>query len=105
MAQPFDYYPQNVAELTVFDGLWKIASVDQSGRLGGREAVDLLRKSGLEVPVLREIWAVTTPDSSIGQAQFFSALRFIAMYQNGVTQISRGIFCFSFSVLFVCIAF
>jgi hypothetical protein len=57
--------------------------------LGGGNAVKFFEKSGLEIQSLKQIWSRCTPNPAMSKQEFFVALRYIAMAQNGFP-ISRG---------------
>lgn len=91
MFQPIDFFPSRPTEQAVYLDIWKHADPGGKGEIGGAHAVNFLRKSGLAVPVLREIWSLCTPLPSMNENQFYVALRFISMAQNGETSFSKGL--------------
>ena len=84
-----DYVP-DVAERDIYLNLWKSADTDNTGEIGGLKAVSVLKRSGLEITVLREIWSICTDTAAMNEAQFYSALRLISMVQHGEAIISKG---------------
>jgi hypothetical protein len=85
-----DYVPQNPTEQHYFENLFRIANVDGTEELGGRAAVQFFNQSGVDTGFLKQIWALSTPAATMNRQQFFTALRFITMIQNGEFPISKG---------------
>lgn len=89
------YVPQSSLEAQYFAYLWSVANpnVDKSGDeglLGGQAAVNFFRLSGVDTGFLKQIWNLSTHTSTMNAQQFFTALRFVAMIQNGAFPISKG---------------
>ena len=84
-----EYIPKPGPEFNIYDGLWKVASPNNL-ELSGKEAVDFLKKSGVDAGLLRQIWGISTPGATLSVHQFFTALRLITMVQNGDIPINRG---------------
>ena len=75
------YTPQTY-EREHYDRLWAVAS--PSGQdLPGLQAVSFFKQSGVDIGVLKQIWGFCSPVSTMSKAQFYSALRYIAMFQCG----------------------
>jgi hypothetical protein len=73
----------------VYQGFWSAACMNGAELLGGGNAVKFFEKSGLEIQSLKQIWSRCTPNPAMSKQEFFVALRYIAMAQNGFP-ISRG---------------
>lgn len=89
------YVPQNPHEKAYFDMLWEIANNrpvlgDPSAELAGLTAVNFFQRSGVDKGFLKQIWSLSTPAATMNANQFYSALRYIAMIQNGEIPISAG---------------
>jgi hypothetical protein len=85
-----EYLPRSPQELAYFDALWNAANPGGVGDLTGATAVDFFRKSGVDIGILKSIWSLSTPLATMNQKQFYTALRYIVMAQNGDFPISRG---------------
>lgn len=86
-----EYQPRNLTERTIYEQLWHVANPSGSGELGGAAAVDFFTKSKIEPSILKQIWALSTPFSTMTMPQFFAALRYILLVQNNLVPISKGI--------------
>jgi hypothetical protein len=95
------YAPQSDHEKAYFDFLWDVAnsrppsapgSVNLTGELSGLAAVTFFQRSGVDKGFLKQIWSLSTPSATMNAHQFYVALRFIAMIQNGEMPISKGIY-------------
>lgn len=75
-------YVPTIAETAGYHELWTIANPGGS-ELGGAAAVAFFKKSGVDAGILRQIWALCSPTASMNSAQFYNALRYITMVQNG----------------------
>jgi hypothetical protein len=84
-----DYFPKPPTEKHHYDYLWLHVSPDGTD-ISGRKAVEFLRLSGVDSGILKQIWGLSTPVSTMNQMQFNSALRYITMVQNGEIPISKG---------------
>jgi hypothetical protein len=92
------YYPQNDHERIYFDYLWDVANTRQPilgspnlvGELSGLAAVTFFQRSGVDKGFLKQIWSLSTPSATMNIHQFYVALRFIAMIQNGEMPITKG---------------
>jgi hypothetical protein len=91
----YHYYPADPTERKVYEQLWHAADTDGNGSIGGHKAVVFLKKSGLEVDVLREIWSLSTTSAAINQPEFFTALRYITLVQSGEWPMSKGKYDYS----------
>lgn len=78
-----DYlYNPRAHEREYYDRLWAVASPSQQD-LTGLQAVSFFKQSGVDMGVLRQIWGFCSPVSTMNKAQFYCALRYICMFQNG----------------------
>lgn len=91
------YLPQNPVEKGFYDYLWDVANNRQpgsdpsgAGELSGAAAVQFLTRSSVDRGFLKQIWSLSTPSSTMNLPQFYTALRFITMIQNGEIPISKG---------------
>jgi hypothetical protein len=85
-----DYAPQNPAELHYYNTLFGFATNGAGGELGGAEAVRFFKTSGVDVGFLKQIWALSTQGATMNVHQFYTAMRFLTMIQNGEFPISKG---------------
>jgi hypothetical protein len=87
------YTPQNPHEQEFFNILWATANdsnlsiIDQ--QLSGKSAVQFFQRSGINVGFLKQIWSLSTPLATMNIKQFYTALRYITMIQNGDMPISK----------------
>jgi hypothetical protein len=82
--------PLNVfAERNFFEGLWKYAN-PSGDMLPGAAAVPFFQKSEVDTGILRQIWGLSTSGGTMTKEQFFTALRYITMVQNGDIPLSKG---------------
>lgn len=85
------YTPQNQIEKEYFDYLWYYhANINYQNEplLGGQNAVKFFQLSGVDKGFLKQIWGLSTPLATMDIYQFYIALRFITMIQNGEFPIS-----------------
>lgn len=75
--------PLNSKEAALYANLWQAADVESKGWIEGPEAVEFLEKSKLNLNILRQIWSLSTPVATMNRDQFYVALRFVALAQNG----------------------
>ena len=63
-----------------------LADPQQNNKVGGKEAVDFFKKSGLPVDKLKAIWMVSarTSNAHLTKEEFYVALRLIAYTQNNI---------------------
>ena len=85
-----EFFPKPPTEKHHYDQLWIYVSPDGQD-ISGRKAVEFLRLSGVDSGILKQIWGLSTPSSTMNQPQFNSALRYITMVQNGEIPISKGV--------------
>eukprot|EP00981_Chlorochromonas_danica_P004233 scaffold857_cov152-Ochromonas_danica.AAC.16 len=91
MASNVSYVPQNPLEKEYYELLWAAAtenSSDPAVELSGKNAVMFFERSSVDKGFLKQIWSLSTPLATMNHSQFFSALRFITMIQNGEIPIS-----------------
>ena len=89
------YVPQNATEKAYFDRLWDVANNravggDLTVELLGQPAVQFFQRSGVDKGFLKQIWTMSTPGATMNVSQFHTALRYVAMIQNGEIPISPG---------------
>ena len=85
------YSPQNSIEKEYYDYLWlNHANINHTAEplLGGQNAVKFFQLSGVDKGFLKQIWSLSTPLATMDIHQFYVALRFITMIQNGEFPIS-----------------
>ena len=82
-----DAYVPSPIEADYFEALWQVADAQQSGKLAGNQAVAFLNLSGVAKNVLRAVWSVADSKALhfLTKADFFVAMRLIAMAQRGLT--------------------
>ena len=85
-----EYVPQNVPEQYFYDALWKFANPSGEGELSGIAAVTFFQKSGVDIGILKQIWSLSTPTASMNIQQFYSAIRYITMMQQGEIPLNKG---------------
>ena len=85
------YFPQNQLEKGYYEYLWSTAN-PSGDALSGKAAVTFFQRSGVDIGILKQIWTLSTPSASMNVNQFFVALRFITMYQNGEIPLTQGAF-------------
>lgn len=85
-----DYVPQNPIELQYYTHLFRIANPEGSAELGGQAAVTFFNQSGVDIGILKKIWSMSTQSATMNIHQFFTALRLIAMSQNGEFPVTKG---------------
>jgi Ca2+-binding EF-hand superfamily protein/predicted nucleic acid-binding Zn-ribbon protein len=73
-------------EANYFNALWEVADTQEKGNIAGNVAVQFFMNSGLQGPVLREIWNIADAKKQnyLGRDEFIVALRCIAMVQQGL---------------------
>ena len=76
----------NNQEKGFYSNMWSIANPNSAKTLSGAEAVTFMKKSGLPVDKLKEIWRISasTDLSCLSRDEFYVALRLIAYMQNGI---------------------
>ena len=85
-----DAYVPSPIEAEYFEALWQVADAhfaQRSGKLAGNQAVAFLNLSGVAKNVLRAVWSVADSKALhfLTKADFFVAMRLIAMAQRGLT--------------------
>lgn len=90
----FNYVPGHPIERAYYEQLWATANPEGASAAGsvlaGQLAVPFFQRSGVDTGILRQIWSLSTPSAAMNKEQFFSALRYICMVQNGDIPISKG---------------
>lgn len=84
------YEPRSAYEKQYYDSLLRYAN-PEGGELGGQTAVTFFKQSGVDTGFLKQIWSLSTPGATMNAQQFYTALRFITLIQNGEFPISKGI--------------
>jgi hypothetical protein len=96
MAEALEYTPVDPVEARYFEQLWGTATKSAPGgasplfQLAGLDAVTFFQRSGVDKGFLKMIWSLSTPSATMNQSQFYIALRFITLIQNGEIPISAG---------------
>jgi hypothetical protein len=94
--ESFMVYHPRPGEAEIYAELWQMAVQDDADILKGARAVEFFKKSGLDLSTLKAIWTWSSPDPVMNRQQFYTALRYISMSQNGEnlskgkTQLSSG---------------
>lgn len=77
----------------IYDYLWTIAfqtnNIPVSLELGGQPAVTFLKRSGVDTGILKQIWTLSTPNPMMNINEFYTAIRYIVMFQNGEMPLTR----------------
>lgn len=91
------YSPKYPDEQKYFDFLWQISLGDvetTEGTLSGSEvlsgnlAVKFFNRSNVGTSYLKLVWSMSTPTATMSKPQFYTALRYIYMIQNGDTPVT-----------------
>mmetsp|Transcript_2695 Transcript_2695/g.4048 ORF Transcript_2695/g.4048 Transcript_2695/m.4048 type:complete len:1026 (-) Transcript_2695:127-3204(-) len=83
-----NYIPSFPPERNFYEGLWKYANPTGGDTLPGNAAVPFFQKSEVDKGILRQIWSLSAPSNIMKKENFFTAIRFITMVQNGDIPIS-----------------
>lgn len=85
------YTPRDALEIAVYEGFWGVVNSDEEMEISGSQAINFFKKSGIhDVGILMQIWGLCTSSSTMTMRQFYSALRYISMIQNGEVLLSKG---------------
>jgi hypothetical protein len=84
------YVPRSRRESNYYDMLWCELNPTEDELVGGQVAVEFFLTTGLDIGLLKKIWALSSPDDKMDINQFYAALRFIAMYQSGERELTAG---------------
>eukprot|EP00040_Diaphanoeca_grandis_P020906 m.111177 g.111177 ORF g.111177 m.111177 type:complete len:1035 (-) comp28102_c0_seq1:66-3170(-) len=79
-------FVRNPLEEKVYEGLWKRAPGANTGVVGAGAAAKFFSTSGLDKTKLAHIWNfadISNPKGQLNQAEFFVALKLIALAQSG----------------------
>jgi len=80
------YYSPTPEENEAYKHLFTAATRGQSSSIGGSDAVKFFIASGLPVPVLKQVWGIASNgQKEMGPREFSTAMRLIALAQNGYT--------------------
>ena len=86
------YKPTSI-DRPIYDYLWTIAfqtnNIPVSLELGGQPAVTFLKRSGVDTGILKQIWTLSTPNPTMNINEFYTAIRYIVMFQNGEMPLTR----------------
>ncbi|KAI3862189.1 hypothetical protein MKX03_007836 [Papaver bracteatum] len=68
----------------LFDEYFRRADLDRDGRISGQEAVTFFQASGLQKPVLAQIWMFADRNRSgfLGRPEFYNALKLVTVAQS-----------------------
>ena len=88
MSEEYNFVP-SLAEKGYYDLLWTTANPTGGSDLGGAAAVAFFKRSGIDTGILKQIWGYSTTGATLNINQFYSALRYIVMVQNGDFPINR----------------
>ncbi len=88
MSEEYNFVP-SLAEKSYYDLLWTTANPTGGSDLGGAAAVAFFKRSGIDTGILKQIWGYSTTGATLNINQFYSALRYIVMVQNGDFPINR----------------
>lgn len=77
-------------EKVVYDKLWKVANPAGEFEIGGQQVVDFFIRAEITLEVLRQIWTLSTPLATMTLGNFYTALRYITIYQQGITLLDAG---------------
>ena len=83
------YYVPKQHEKAYYDFVWSQANPNNKLDVPGMECATFFQKSGLDKTILRTIWALTGAGSTINQIQFSTAIRYIALAQQGREPLSK----------------
>ena len=87
------YSPKNSLEHSYFDTLWQSALIFSGtpldSKLNAKEALQFFQKSNIDTSYLKMVWSLSSPTTSMTKPQFYTALRYISMIQNGYIPISK----------------
>jgi hypothetical protein len=103
MSSDGTYAPTFPPERAYFESLWQAANPNRDEIFPGQLAVPFFQKSELDIALLRQvdptllplidlcqIWSLSTVANVMKKENFFTALRFIAMAQNGDLNLTKG---------------
>ena len=72
-------------ESMFYNNLWQIVNPENAPLVKGKECVAFLKKSGLSVDTLKQIWMISAKNvANIDKEEFYIALKLISFSQNGV---------------------
>jgi hypothetical protein len=83
MSGPLRYQPPP-NEVPYYDGLFALADRQQTGSIGGQDAVSFLSLSKIPMAVLKQLWAMADHNktNTLNKQEFAVAVRLIQLYQN-----------------------
>lgn len=91
MDTPIPKYRPDASEMAIYEALWRAANPTNLPELGGQAVVPFFLKSKVDKGILKQIWTFSCGQSlSMQQDQFYTALRFIVMVQNGELPVTKG---------------
>ena len=84
-------YTPDAQELVIYEALWRAANPGGSPELSGRVVVPFFLQSKVDKGILKQIWTFSCGQTlNMNKTQFFTAIRFIVMVQNGELPINKG---------------
>lgn len=86
-----DYAPTSAEEQAYYDALFQVADTAGAGQIQGLQAVTFFKTSGLDVGVLKHVWALADSRQmhSLDREAFYVAMRLIALAQAGQPALTR----------------
>ena len=93
-----DFIPKPPAEKYHYDELWRNVSPDDSD-ISGRKAVEFLKMSCVDSGILKQIWGLSTPTSSMNQMVRSDSTDNIPFRNDGIRHYARRCMCQSVCIL------
>lgn len=83
--------PTTPEERAYYDALFQVADTQGTGQLQGLQAVTFFKASGLDVSVLKHVWAIADARNEhfLDREAFYVAMRLIALAQAGQPALTR----------------
>lgn len=83
--------PSSAEEKAYYDALFQVADTAGTGQIQGLQAVTFFKTSGLDVAVLKHVWAVADARNQhfLDRDAFYVAMRLIALAQAGQPATAR----------------
>jgi len=76
----------------IYDFLWTAAFQTNNIPIAneiGAPAVHFLKRSGVDTGILKQIWSLSTPNPTMNINEFYTAIRYIVMFQNGEKPLTK----------------
>ena len=84
-------YTPDPQEVVIYDALWRAANPSGAPELSGQVIVPFFLKSKVDKGILKQIWTFSCGQTlNMNKVQFYTAIRFIVMVQNGEMPVSKG---------------